>query len=130
MGFDKDYPNRKDHRKPYRGSKRFDRSCRNHGNCPYCENGRQHNHQKAKEYAEEQLKEWKEINIMSYPTLEQVEVANRTQICRWHRFLNSPETTEQVEINNFIVKRFKELGGFTPEISKQVGWDEIGTNRT
>jgi hypothetical protein len=43
MSFDKDYPNRKDHRRPYRrGSKRFDRSCRCHGGCPYCERGRTH----------------------------------------------------------------------------------------
>ena len=32
----------KDWRKPYRGSKRFDRSCRNNGACIYCAEGRQH----------------------------------------------------------------------------------------
>ena len=31
MSFDNDHPGRKDHRKPYRKSKRWDRSCRNHG---------------------------------------------------------------------------------------------------
>jgi hypothetical protein len=31
MSFDNDLPNRKDRRKPYRKSKRWDRSCRNHG---------------------------------------------------------------------------------------------------
>lgn len=36
MSFDKDYPNRKDWRKPYRGSKAFDTSCRHKGNCGYC----------------------------------------------------------------------------------------------
>lgn len=40
MSFDNRYPNRKDHRQPYRGSKSFDRSCRNHGGCPYCEGNR------------------------------------------------------------------------------------------
>ena len=40
MSFDKSYPNRKDRRKPYHGSKSFDRSCRNHGSCPYCEGSR------------------------------------------------------------------------------------------
>jgi hypothetical protein len=43
MAFDKRYPNRKDIRAPYRKSKRFDRTCRNHGSCPYCENNRLHN---------------------------------------------------------------------------------------
>lgn len=40
MSFDNHYPNRKDRRKPYRGSKAFDRSCRHGGNCGYCENTR------------------------------------------------------------------------------------------
>jgi hypothetical protein len=30
----------------YRGSKAFDRSCRNHGSCSYCENNRLHKHNK------------------------------------------------------------------------------------
>ena len=36
MSFDKDYPKRKDRRKPYYKSKRFDTSCRNHGSCSWC----------------------------------------------------------------------------------------------
>jgi hypothetical protein len=43
MAFDKSYPNRKDIRKPYRKSRRFDRTRRNHGSCPYCANNRAHN---------------------------------------------------------------------------------------
>lgn len=46
MSFDKNYPNRKDQRKPYRKSKAFDRTCRNHGSCSYCELGRLHTHKK------------------------------------------------------------------------------------
>ena len=38
----------KEKRKPYRGSKRFDHTCRNHGSCPYCARNRQH---KAKRQA-------------------------------------------------------------------------------
>lgn len=30
----------KEKRKPYRKSKRFDRTCRNNGSCPYCRNNR------------------------------------------------------------------------------------------
>jgi hypothetical protein len=40
MSFDKNYPNRKDHRRHYRRSKAFDRSCRNHGRCSWCESDR------------------------------------------------------------------------------------------
>ena len=56
------------------------------------------------------------------PTMEEVEKADREQICRWWRFLRSPETDEEVKAMNRIVERFKELGGFTPEISKRLGW--------
>ncbi len=40
MSFDNDYPNRKDRRKPYRGAKAVDRTCRNHGSCPACQKAR------------------------------------------------------------------------------------------
>ncbi len=30
----------KEKRKPYRDSRRFDTSCRNHKGCPFCENNR------------------------------------------------------------------------------------------
>lgn len=46
MSFDKNYPNRKDQRKPYRRSKAFDRTCRNHGSCPYCKLGRLHSNKR------------------------------------------------------------------------------------
>ncbi len=55
--FDKNYPNRKDWRKPYRKSKAFDRSCRNHGDCPYCESNRNHKNVKRDISSKEQLKE-------------------------------------------------------------------------
>ena len=37
---DKAIEHGKEHRQPYRKSKRFDRSCRNHGSCPYCRDNR------------------------------------------------------------------------------------------
>lgn len=69
-----------------------------------------------------------------YPTLDQVNAADHMQICRWHRFLPSPgesaidtpefEATlaEEVAVMNRIADRLHELGGFTPEISKAIGW--------
>jgi hypothetical protein len=52
MSFEKNYPNRKDKRKRYRGSKAFDRSCRNHGKCDYCREGRLFKAEKRKQQAE------------------------------------------------------------------------------
>ena len=37
MSLDKSIANGKEHRKPYRGSKAIDPTCRNHGGCPWCE---------------------------------------------------------------------------------------------
>lgn len=45
MGLDKAINSGKEHRSPYYHSKRFDRSCRNHGGCPYCEGNRLHSSQ-------------------------------------------------------------------------------------
>lgn len=71
---------------------------------------------------------------VKYPTLEEVEQANREQICRWWRFLKSPGQEaigqpnfeqvleQQKRIMDRIAERFQELGGFTPEISKRIGW--------
>ena len=42
MSLDRAIASGKEHRKPYRKSKRFDKTCRNHGGCPYCEGNRKH----------------------------------------------------------------------------------------
>ena len=58
MSFDNYYPNRKDKRKPYYGSKVFDHTCRNHKSCGYCRLNRKHNTRKKKYSANEQLKNY------------------------------------------------------------------------
>lgn len=55
MAFDNFYPNRKDRRKPYRGAKSFDRSCRNNGSCSYCRSNRLHATRMAERAADYQL---------------------------------------------------------------------------
>ena len=42
MALDKAIKYGKEHRKPYRKSKAIDKTCRNHGGCPYCEQNRLH----------------------------------------------------------------------------------------
>ena len=42
MSLDKAIEHGKEHRKPYRGSKAIDYTCRNHGSCPWCERNRRH----------------------------------------------------------------------------------------
>ena len=40
MSLDKAIEHNKEHRKPYRGGKAIDRTCRNHGSCPWCKGNR------------------------------------------------------------------------------------------
>ena len=51
MSLDKSIAFGKDKRKPYRKSKAFDPSCRNHGGCPACLSNRNHAIRKAEEKA-------------------------------------------------------------------------------
>lgn len=73
---------------------------------------------------------------MNYPTMEEVEQADRVQLARWTRFLPSPGSwavgvkvinfesvlAAEARIMNRISDRFKEAGGMTPQISKQIEW--------
>ena len=66
---------------------------------------------------------------MVYPTIAQVEAADREQICRWWRFLPSPAWNTKIvcdekTIMDRIIVRYKEFGGFTPEISRKIGWHD------
>ena len=71
---------------------------------------------------------------MNYPTIEEVETADRIQLASWYRFLPSPGTSAlgeenyedtakyEISVLNRITERFGELGGMNPEISKKIGW--------
>jgi hypothetical protein len=71
---------------------------------------------------------------MEYPTIDEVMNADRYQICKWYRYLQSPGISaigkpdfeiilnEEEKVMQLICKRFKKLGGFTPEISKSIGF--------
>lgn len=59
MSFDRKYPNRKDWRKEFRKSKAFDRSCRCHGACSYCQNNRLHSTTVREQAADDASRELK-----------------------------------------------------------------------
>lgn len=48
MGLEKSIKSGKERRKQYRGAKGVDRSCRNHGSCPYCEENRRYRERRLK----------------------------------------------------------------------------------
>jgi hypothetical protein len=58
MGFDKDYPNRKDKRKPYfKKAQLCDTSCRPNGGCMWCEGNRSYKNNKREAKLIEDLKD-------------------------------------------------------------------------
>lgn len=57
-----------------------------------------------------------------YPTSEMVERGTHYHLANWYRHLPSPKDEPQLALMNRICQRFKEMGGFNPQLSKAVGW--------
>lgn len=57
MALDKAIQHGKEHRKSYFGSKAIDKTCRNHGGCPWCEENRKYKNTKRLQKALDKLKE-------------------------------------------------------------------------
>ena len=56
MSMDKSIAAGKEHRKPYSGSKSIDPSCRCHGGCDWCRDGRMHKYNKRLRAAADRVK--------------------------------------------------------------------------
>lgn len=65
---------------------------------------------------------------MQLPTMDEAQNASKEQLARWYRFGAVRHDTEyekdDITVMNFIIGRFFDLGGFDPELSKKIGWDE------
>ena len=76
-----------------------------------------------------------------YPSLKEVEEADRYRLAVWYRFLQSPglnATIAEVDHKSFkaiadkekaildrIIIRFTETGGWDSPLSKEIGWNEL-----
>ena len=58
MSLDKSIQHDKEHRKPYRGAKAIDATCRNHGSCKWCKGNRTHKNDKRKLTTEQEMSEY------------------------------------------------------------------------
>lgn len=58
MALNKAIEHGKEHRQPYRGSKAFDKTCRNHGGCSWCEGNRKYKYLKKEQKMLDRLKEF------------------------------------------------------------------------
>lgn len=59
MGLDKAIKYNKEWRKPYRGAKAVDCSCRNHGTCEWCKGARMYRTNREVERMDDMEREWK-----------------------------------------------------------------------
>jgi hypothetical protein len=59
--------------------------------------------------------------VKGFPTIQEVEKADKEQLARWYRFLPSGETAPDQKIMKRMAERFDKLGGMTPELSKKIG---------
>lgn len=65
MSHNKAIEHGKEHRRQYTKSKAVDKSCRNHGTCPYCRDNRLHNSIAKKLHAEQDMQEVQFVAIDS-----------------------------------------------------------------
>ena len=63
-----------------------------------------------------------QYNRPDFPTLQDVEKANREQLAQWYSHMPAGDTPEQKKVMERINQRFKKLGGMTPELEKKVGF--------
>jgi len=59
--------------------------------------------------------------VRGFPTIQEVEKADKEQLARWYRFLPSGEKAADQKIMKRIAERFEKLGGMTAELSKKIG---------
>ena len=57
-----------------------------------------------------------------FPTMEEVEIANREQIARWHCFLAAPRSADEQDIADRIADRLLNMGGLTPGLMEKIGF--------
>jgi len=102
MSLEKAIKSGKEHRKPYRGSKAIDASCRNHGGCPYCEANRKH------KFLDKEGKEMLDDFVMnqSYDELQQADDDF------WNMVHELELAAYDDEFMNSVVDAWAELGNY------------------
>jgi hypothetical protein len=59
--------------------------------------------------------------MKGFPTIQEVEKADKEQLARWYRFLPSGETAADQKIMKRIAERFATVGGMNRELSRKIG---------
>jgi len=54
---------------------------------------------------------------------DQIDAMSQYDLCRLWRFAECPHPLLQGDTGEYFAQKLKDAGGFTPEISKSLGWD-------
>lgn len=63
MSLNKAIEHGKEKRKPYSKAKMYDKTCRNHGSCPWCSGNRLNKNKKVEEETKDKIKEISDGNV-------------------------------------------------------------------
>jgi len=80
------------------------------------------------EWDRDLYKRKEEANLVS-AEIHKINNMSRVEMCRLYRFAtpSHPWFDRSKPFSEIFMKRFKELGGFSAEISKEIGWGEKST---
>lgn len=59
--------------------------------------------------------------MKGFPTIQEVEKADKEELAQWDRFLPSGETLADQKVMKRIAERFEKLGGMTAKLHKKIG---------
>lgn len=83
MSLDKAIAHGKEHRKPYRGAKAIDPTCRNHGSCEHCKSNRLHKFKKDEPVEDEtqEVNKWpiKKSSVISQDMKDFTKLATKAR---------------------------------------------------
>jgi hypothetical protein len=54
---------------------------------------------------------------------DRIDAMSQLELCRVWRFATTGDPLLAGEVGEYFAEKLKEKGGFTPEISKHLGWD-------
>ena len=91
MSLDKAIKYKKEKREPYRKSKRWDRSCRNHGSCGYCESNRTIQSKRGMEDVTEQEDEFRKCECVDEMVSGNLTDGEFVTVEEWNRLVDEQD---------------------------------------
>jgi hypothetical protein len=70
------------------------------------------------------VKHYKQEKTMTPEQKQQIESMTHEELCKLWRFADDENPLMQGDAGDLVAKRLVRFGGFTPEISKKLGWGE------